>query len=424
MELQEKISNYLSALNEASCGCDSNCSCGGNCGSNCNCKSNCKPVNESVQEDKTDSMKRDKLNDMFQALERLNGEFDELATMDMNYDSTGAGDLTDQLTTMRKHIEALYQVLDRSSAIVPMEGEVNEYRMSYGDADKLGRENASKIDNILRRTVADSGKDIRDVEMGDLEELRWKIAKELGLVEAKNEKAKNEDINRLKKLSGLPVDEGYMSDIDAEAQQFVHDAIEHAKDIQKDNYYFSDSTYYEFTDFLDTDNDILMDHPMVQEILKKLPHVDMDDSEIKQHVDALANMKIGEADEIIQSIPSKTVKLAGDSIWDRDGSNPESVQVSNVTIENPYEPGGYMDDDEDDGYRKVSVEHDGPWTIYTDSGFEAAISKMVGFKVVFTEQGMQEDGMASMEGGSEGFDEAKNTPVSDNVNRLKQLAGV
>ena len=321
MELQEKISNYLSTLNEASCGCDSNCSCKGNCGSDCNCKSNCKPVNESIykekvqenylkyflgnpraykkfsdvdkgmteeefnkkypsskgeyaeikktiadmneskqtNEDKTDAMKRDKLNDIFQALERLNGEFDELATMDMNYDSTGAGDLTDQLTTMRKHIEALYQVLDRSSAIVPMEA-----------------------------------------------------------------------------------DEG----------------------------------------------------------------------------------EVEEADEIIQSIPSKTVKLAGDSIWDRDGSNPESVQVSNVTIENPYEPGGYMDDDEDDGYRKISVEHDGPWTIYTDSGFEAAISKMVGFKVVFTEQGMQEDGMASMEGGSEGFDEAKNTPVSNNINRLRQLAGV
>jgi|TARA_B100000073_G_scaffold135736_1_gene111349 hypothetical protein len=134
--------------------------------------------------------------------------------------------------------------------------------------------------------------------------------------------------------------------------------------------------------------------------------------------------EVEEADEIIQSIPSKTIKLAGDSIWDRDGENPESVQVSNVTIENPYEPGGYMDDDEDDGYRKVSVEHDGPWTIYTDSGFEKAISKMVGFTVVFTEQGMQEDGMASMEGGSEGFDEAKNTPVSDDIKRLKSLAGI
>ena len=123
-------------------------------------------------------------------------------------------------------------------------------------------------------------------------------------------------------------------------------------------------------------------------------------------------------DDEIQAIPAKVVELAGDSIWDRDGSNPKSVKVSKVTIENPYEPGGYMDDDEDDGYRKVTVEHDGPWTIYTDSGFEAAISKMVGFKVTFTEQGMQEDGMASMEGGSEEFQE------QTEISRIKKLAGI
>ena len=28
-----------------------------------------------------------------------------------------------------------------------------------------------------------------------------------------------------------------------------------------------------------------------------------------------------------------------------------------------------MDDEEDDGYRSVRVEHDGPRSIYTDSGF-------------------------------------------------------
>ena len=59
--------------------------------------------------------------------------------------------------------------------------------------------------------------------------------------------------------------------------------------------------------------------------------------------------------------------------------------------------------------------------VYGNPAYEI---KMVGFKVVFTEQGMQEDGMASMEGGSEGFDEAKNTPVSDDINRLRKLAGV
>ena len=91
------------------------------------------------------------------------------------------------------------------------------------------------------------------------------------------------------------------------------------------------------------------------------------------------------------------IDLAGDSIWDRQGENPAKVYVMSITIENPYEPGGYMDDDEDDGYRKVDVEHNGPWTIYTDSGFAEEISALVGFPVDFTEPGMQEDGMASLE---------------------------
>ena len=95
---------------------------------------------------------------------------------------------------------------------------------------------------------------------------------------------------------------------------------------------------------------------------------------------------------------NKEVELAGDSIWDKEGENPAKVMVMSITIENPYEPGGYMDDDEDDGYRKVDVEHNGPWSIYTDTGFSKAISEIVGFEVDFTEQGMQNDGMASMEG--------------------------
>jgi len=94
----------------------------------------------------------------------------------------------------------------------------------------------------------------------------------------------------------------------------------------------------------------------------------------------------------------KLVPLAGDSIWDKEGENPKQVKVSSITIMNPYEDGGYMDDEEDDGYRSVTVEHDGPWDIYTDTGFEKAISGMIGFNVDFTEQGMQEDGHASMEG--------------------------
>jgi hypothetical protein len=94
----------------------------------------------------------------------------------------------------------------------------------------------------------------------------------------------------------------------------------------------------------------------------------------------------------------KLVPIAGDSIWDKEGNNPKQIKIDSISITNPYEEGSYMADEEDDGYRTVNVEHDGPWSIYTDSGFEKAVSEMVGFEVDFTEQGMQEDGMASMEG--------------------------
>jgi hypothetical protein len=47
------------------------------------------------------------------------------------------------------------------------------------------------------------------------------------------------------------------------------------------------------------------------------------------------------------------------------------------------------------------VEHNangcGDWRIYTDDGFEESISVALGFDVTFTEQGMQDDGVASLE---------------------------
>ena len=129
------------------------------------------------------------------------------------------------------------------------------------------------------------------------------------------------------------------------------------------------------------------------------------DEELKKEVmrrkaeleDQAKQMGIKEEPETTMSIPAKEVPLAGDSIWDKEGDNPKSVKVSQIEVENPFEPGGFLDGDEDDGYRKVSVTHDGPWTIYTDTGFPKAISKMVKMNVDFTEQGMQKDGLADME---------------------------
>ena len=83
-----------------------------------------------------------------------------------------------------------------------------------------------------------------------------------------------------------------------------------------------------------------------------------------------------------------TITLAGDSLWDYTG--PNTVTVSNITIDDTY--------GEDDGYMMVNVLHDTTWEIYTDSAFGPAISAQLGFDVNFTEQGMQSNGIASMEG--------------------------
>ena len=134
------------------------------------------------------------------------------------------------------------------------------------------------------------------------------------------------------------------------------------------------------------------------------------------HYDAMAHIEVESAKqklgmteepETTMAIPAKEVKLAGDSIWDRDpdNPNPDTVKVTNYNV-----------DKDDEGYVSVTVEHDGPWTIYTDSGFEEAISDMIGIEVSFSEQGMQEDGMAHLEGGAE--------MESADLSRVKKLAGI
>jgi hypothetical protein len=81
------------------------------------------------------------------------------------------------------------------------------------------------------------------------------------------------------------------------------------------------------------------------------------------------------------------VETAGDGLWGCEAGR--KVHVTGVTvIENDYDG---------ETYTMVNVEHDSTWDIYTDSAFETAISDAVGFAVMFTEQGMQEDNMASME---------------------------
>lgn len=84
------------------------------------------------------------------------------------------------------------------------------------------------------------------------------------------------------------------------------------------------------------------------------------------------------------------VTLAGDSIWD---CKLKHVTITDINI---------SETDWGDGETSthIAVTHTGSyesWRIYTDSGFEAAVSNLLGCGVSFTEQGMQEDGCASME---------------------------
>jgi hypothetical protein len=90
------------------------------------------------------------------------------------------------------------------------------------------------------------------------------------------------------------------------------------------------------------------------------------------------------------------VQLAGDSIWD---CELEAVTVTSINIHETF-----WDDTSTvhiavcydvDGVDGSEVE--GSWRLYTDSGFTEAISTLLGTQVFFTEQGMQDDGYASME---------------------------
>jgi hypothetical protein len=82
-----------------------------------------------------------------------------------------------------------------------------------------------------------------------------------------------------------------------------------------------------------------------------------------------------------------TVTTAGDGLWGCEAGR--QIKVTGISVVHNVYDG--------EVYTQVNVEHDSTWEIYTDTGFETAISEAVGFTVRFTEQGMQEDECASME---------------------------
>jgi len=116
------------------------------------------------------------------------------------------------------------------------------------------------------------------------------------------------------------------------------------------------------------------------------------------HSDKLTVTDVETADNIVNTsyTCSVEVELAGDSIWDCDL---KQLTVTDITVSE-----GVAGTDME-GYKHIGVAYtvdgsdfvEGSWRMYTDTGFENAISELLGFDVTFTEQGMQDDNYASME---------------------------
>lgn len=99
------------------------------------------------------------------------------------------------------------------------------------------------------------------------------------------------------------------------------------------------------------------------------------------------NIDIDEHYTAIEFSCDFTVVTAGDGLWNCEAGR--IVHVTGISV--------VTNAAEDNTYVTVSVTHDSTWDIYTDTAFEEAISAALGKTVTFTEQGMQDDELASME---------------------------
>lgn len=156
-----------------------------------------------VKEDSVDIEKHDKLNDIFMALEKLSDEVYELEALDAQQDSSGVGDLNDQLVTFRKMITGLYQVIDRSSKVVPMESvdeAVGDFaKPIYDLIDDLGdtdQTHANVLHDLIRYLDGDTIKDF-------VEEFRRVHDYGDGMEYESVQKDQSQDLDNLKKLAGI-----------------------------------------------------------------------------------------------------------------------------------------------------------------------------------------------------------------------------
>ena len=98
----------------------------------------------------------------------------------------------------------------------------------------------------------------------------------------------------------------------------------------------------------------------------------------------------------MQTTANYTFTTSGTGLWGCEAAR--TVTITGFTVERVDAEEAESWGVEEGSVAHVSVEHDSTWDVYTDDGFEAAAQAVTGIaNLTFTEQGMQEDGMASME---------------------------
>ena len=93
-----------------------------------------------------------------------------------------------------------------------------------------------------------------------------------------------------------------------------------------------------------------------------------------------------------------TFELKGDGYWGAEAGRKVTLSGFTVSYMNAdtYDECNEGDDNAVIGH--VKVEHDSTWDVYTDSGFQEAAANYTNIMGLdFTKQGMQNDGLASME---------------------------
>jgi len=85
---------------------------------------------------------------------------------------------------------------------------------------------------------------------------------------------------------------------------------------------------------------------------------------------------------------NETVQLAGDSLWGYTSAG-ETVTITGINV--------HAETYDGDTYYSVNAQLAEERIVYTDASFADAVSKLLNMQVDYTEQGMQDEGLVSLE---------------------------